>query len=244
MSHPEQLIEARYVKTRKSIFYILFLSLIITLPVWIETTQTLNEFIRNGQEIAENIPSFTIENDELVPQEQDESFIYQTNSIIFAFDPNGKISSSDMDRRVFNNTIGFSLLENNLYLSIPLYPMEIPYSQLNGLDDVTVKEIILNMQDTNPLILLLTFVLLWISSIILIIIYNFLYTVFGNLVAAITRKPIRFNETWKIVLFASTLPTILFALLNTFNIQPLFQVEIQLVVTVFFYYKAIKHLTK
>ncbi len=149
-----------------------------------------------------------------------------------------------MDRRVFNDTIGFSLLEKNLYLSIPFYPMEIPYSQLNGLNDVTMKEIILNMQDTNPLILLLTFVLLWISSVILIVIYNFLYTVFGNLVAAITRKPIRFKETWKVVLFASTLPTVLFALLNAFNIQPLFQIEIQSIITVFFYYKAIKKLSR
>ena len=149
-----------------------------------------------------------------------------------------------MDRRVFNDTIGFSLLEKNLYLSIPFYPMEIPYSQLNGLNYVTMKEIILNMQDTNPLILLLTFVLLWISSIILIVIYNFLYTVFGNLVAAITRKPIRFKETWKVVLFASTLPTVLFALLNAFNIQPLFQIEIQSIITVFFYYKAIKKLSR
>ena len=149
-----------------------------------------------------------------------------------------------MDRRVFNDTIGFSLLEKNLYLSIPFYPMEIPYSQLNGLNDATMKEIILNMQDTNPLILLLTFVLLWISSVILIVIYNFLYTVFGNLVAAITRKPIRFKETWKVVLFASTLPTVLFALLNAFNIQPLFQIEIQLIITVFFYYKAIKNLSR
>lgn len=136
------------------------------------------------------------------------------------------------------------MLEKNLYLSIPFYPMEIPYSQLNGLNDVTMKEIILNMQDTNPLILLLTFVLLWISSVILIVIYNFLYTVFGNLVAAITRKPIRFKETWKVVLFASTLPTVLFALLNAFNIQPLFQIEIQLIITVFFYYKAIKKLSR
>lgn len=149
-----------------------------------------------------------------------------------------------MDRRVFNDTIGFSLLEKNLYLSIPFYPMEIPYSQLNGFNDVTMKEIILNMQDTNPLILLLTFVLLWISSVILIVIYNFLYTVFGNLVAAITRKPIRFKETWKVVLFASTLPTVLFALLNAFNIQPLFQIEIQSIITVFFYYKAIKKLSR
>lgn len=243
MSRPEQLIEARHVKTRKTIFYILFLSFIVTLPVWIETTRTLNEFIQDGQEIAENIPAFNIENDELVPQDQKESFIYQTDSIIFAFDPNGKITPSDMDRRVFNDTIGFSLLEKNLYLSIPLYPMEIPYSQLNGLSDVAVKEVISDMQDTNPLILLLTFVFLWISSIILIVIYNFLYTVFGNLVAAITKKPIRFKETWKIVLFASTLPTILFALLNAFDIQPLFQIEIQLIITVFFYYKAIKSLS-
>ncbi|MFL2106266.1 DUF1189 domain-containing protein [Desemzia sp. FAM 23991] len=244
LSRPEQLIQARNLKTGKIILYFIFLSFILTIPSWVQTNQLLTDFIQDGQEVAQNIPDFEIENNQITPAEDAESFIYQTNSIIFAFDPSGNITSSDIDKRVSGNTLGISLLEDGLYLSIPLYPIQFPYSQLNGMDQDTFKDVILGLQTVNPFVLGITFVLLWVSSLILALIYNFLYTVFGNLIATITRKPLRFSETWKVVLVASTLPTILFTVLNLFNIHPLFQLEVQLGVTIYFYYLSIKSIPK
>lgn len=244
MSHPEQLIQARNVKTGKIVWYFIFLSFILTIPSWVETNRLLTDFIQDGQEIAQTIPDFEVENGQLVPAENAESFIYQTDSIIFTFDPSGTITSTDVDNRISGETLGMSILESGLYFSIPLYPIQLSYSQLEGMNQDTFKDVILGLQSVNPVVLVMTFVLLWISSLILALIYNFLYTVFGNLVATITRKPLRFGESWKIVLFASTLPTILFTLLNLFGIHPLFQLEIQLAITIYFYYLSLKSIPK
>lgn len=224
--------------------YFIFLSFILTIPSWVETTQLLTDFIQDGQEIVEVIPDFEITDDQIIPGENAESFIYQTDSIIFTFDPSGTITPSDVDDRVSGNTLGMSLLEKGLYLSIPLYPIQLSYDQLEGMNQDSFKDVILGLQSTNPIILVITFVLLWFSSLILALIYNFLYTVFGNLVATITRRPMRFGETWKVVLFASTLPTIFFTVLNIFNIHPLFQLEAQLGITIYFYYLALKTIPK
>lgn len=224
--------------------YFIFLSFILTIPSWVQTNQLLKDFIQDGQEVAQNIPDFEIENGQILPAENAESFIYQTDSIIFTFDPSGRITSSDVDDRISGDTLGISLLENGAYLSIPLYPIQFSYSQLEGMNQDTFKDVILSLQGVNPIILVMTFVLLWGSSLILALIYNFLYTVFGNLVATITRRPLRFGETWKVVLFASTLPTIFFTLLNLFGIHPLFQLEAQLGITIYFYYLSLKTIPK
>lgn len=200
--------------------------------------------MNDGQEIANQIPEFTIENDQLVPGEDATSFIYQTDSIIFSFDPSGEVTPNEIENRIRGNTIGISLLENGLYLTIPFYPIEFSYSQLNGINDTMFKDVLVSLQQMNPIVIGITFIVLWLSSLILAVIYNFVYTVFGNLVAAITRKQIRFSETWKIVLFASTLPALFFSILNAFSIQPLIQFEIQVIITVYFYYLALKKLPK
>lgn len=224
--------------------YFIFLSFILTIPSWVQTNQLLTDFIQDGQEVAQRIPDFEIENGQIAPAENAESFIYQTDSIIFTFEPSGTLTSSDVDDRITGDTLGISLLEDGLYLSIPLYPIQVSYSQLEGMNQDTFKDVILGLQSVNPIVLVITFLLLWVSSLILALIYNFLYTVFGNLVATITRKPLRFGETWKVVLFASTLPTIFFTLLNLFDIHPLFQLEVQLGITVYFYYLSLKTIPK
>lgn len=244
MTQPESLNKARKVTTGKIVLYLLFISLILTIPSWVQTTALLNDFMNDGQEVANHIPEFTIENDQLIPGENAKSFIYQTDSIIFSFDPSGEITPSEVENRIRGNTIGVSLLENGLYLSIPFYPIEFSYNQLNGMNDTMFKEVLSSLQQMNPIVIGITFIILWISSLILAVIYNFVYTVFGNLVATITRKKIRFGDTWKIVLFASTLPTLFFSILNAFSIQPLFQFEVQVAITVYFYYLALKKLPK
>lgn len=244
MTRPNQLIEAKKLKTSQVIFYFLFISFILTIPSWIQTSSLLKEFAQDGQEISSHIPEFKVENNQLVPGENADSFVYQTDSVIFAFDPSGEITPNEIDRRIASDAIGVSLLEKGLYLSIPFYPIQLSYNQLNGLNDTQFKEVILGIQQINPLVLLLSFLVLWLSSLILAVIYNFIYTVFGNLVATITRKKIRFSETWKVVLIASTLPTIFFSAMNSFAIHPLFQFEIQVGITVYFYYLALKSVNK
>lgn len=100
------------------------------------------------------------------------------------------------------------------------------------------------MKRVSILIFIFSFILIWLVSLLIVIIYNLLYTVFANLVSTFSRRSLRFSDNWKIVLFASTLPTVFFAVLNSFQLTPYLQLEATLAVTIYFYYLAIKKIPK
>lgn len=87
--------EARNVPFWKAIVYLLVLSIIMALPISFQVFQVLNNIQLDGQKIATRIPDFTIQNGQLQTEEK-EGFIYQTNSIIFTFDPEGKRTEQDI----------------------------------------------------------------------------------------------------------------------------------------------------
>lgn len=242
LMHPHKLIEARNVKKGKIFLYILFISLISSLPIFVQSYQILNDFRNDGQIIAESIPAFKIENGQIITEEPAESFIYQTDSIIFTFDPAGQQTTEDVDRNLIGTTIGIALLEDRFYLSVPGYPLQFSYSQLDGVTDAFFADVLFGVQSIDGFLLLVVLLFVWLFSLLLVLIYNLLYTILANLISVFIRRDIRFGENWKIVLFASTLPIIFFSLLNIFNLVPRFQFEITVLLTLYFYYLAIRQL--
>lgn len=242
--NPEKLSSARTLNKKKIILYLVFLSLITAIPTWIQGNSLLADFKKDGQKIAEQLPSFKIEHGKLVTKEKAESYIYQTDSIIFTFDPTGEQTSQDVKDNTIGSTIGIALLKDGFYLNAPGSPGKLSYSKMDGLTDEFFKDLFLTNQTISILILTLSFVLIWLVSLFIVVIYNLLYTVFANLVATFSRRPLSFSDNWKIVLFASTLPTFFFALLNSFQLTPYLQLEATLAVTTYFYYLAIKKIPK
>ncbi|MER2002695.1 MAG: DUF1189 family protein, partial [Carnobacterium inhibens] len=159
MIHPEKLAQALTLKKGKVVLYFLFIAFIATIPIWIQSNQIINNFSRDGQIIAESIPSFTIENDQLVTSEPVKSYIYQTNSIIFTFDPNGERTIEYVEQDVVANLLGIAFLEDSLYFVLPDYPIQLPYTQLNGLTSETFIDLILNVQAFGINLPLITFIL-------------------------------------------------------------------------------------
>ncbi|EPH99573.1 MULTISPECIES: DUF1189 domain-containing protein [unclassified Enterococcus] len=102
----------------KAIIYLLALSIIMALPISYQISQVLRSIHSDGQQIAEKIPDFTIE-DGKIHTEKKEGFIYQTNSIIFTFDPEGKRTSKDVATDLMGNFISFGLLKDELVIALP-----------------------------------------------------------------------------------------------------------------------------
>ncbi|MCH0434397.1 DUF1189 family protein, partial [Enterococcus faecium] len=68
--------------------------------------------------IATRIPDFTIQNGQLQTEEK-EGFIYQTNSIIFTFDPEGKRTEQDISTDLMGNFVSVGMLKNKLIIALP-----------------------------------------------------------------------------------------------------------------------------
>ncbi|AEB30023.1 protein of unknown function DUF1189 [Carnobacterium sp. 17-4] len=140
--------------------------------------------------------------------------------------------------------MGIAFLEDSLYFVLPDYPIQLPYTQLNGLTSETFIDLILNVQAFGISLPLITFILIWLSTLFLTFLYTLLYTLFANILSILTGRKLKFGDNWKIVLVASTLPTLFIALLNSVNLIPVFQLEIKTIVTLFIYYLAIRVLPK
>ncbi len=82
----KELKNARKTPFAKSVLYLLVLSIIMALPISYQVFQVLENIKQDGQKIATKIPDFSIKNGKIDAADH-EGFIYQTNSIIFTFDP-------------------------------------------------------------------------------------------------------------------------------------------------------------
>ena len=78
------------------ILFLLGATVILAVPITLQVNDIFQDFQRDSQKIAQKIPNFSIENGQLTTNGQGEGFIYQTDSIIFTFDPEGKRNATDI----------------------------------------------------------------------------------------------------------------------------------------------------
>lgn len=84
-----ELKNAKNVSFGKSLVYLLCLSILMALPISYQIFQVLDTIKSDGQKIASEIPDFKIR-DGQIDSPTNDGFIYQTDSIIFTFDPEAK----------------------------------------------------------------------------------------------------------------------------------------------------------
>lgn len=91
----------------------------MALPITINVLGVFRDVQADGQKIGETIPDFTIENGQLSAAPNTQGFIYQTDSIIFTFDPDGNRTPADIASDVTGSVIAVGLLKDQLVIRIP-----------------------------------------------------------------------------------------------------------------------------
>lgn len=94
------------------------LSVIMALPISYQIFQVLENIKHDGQKIATKIPDFSIKDGKINTKERS-GFIYQTDSIIFTFDPEGKRSEKDISSDLVGNFLSVGLLKHKLVVAFP-----------------------------------------------------------------------------------------------------------------------------
>lgn len=212
----------------KVIFYVIFLSIILTLPITKQIFSVMQDVKHDGQMIAEKLPDFKIADGQFQVAENTEGFIYQTNSIIFTFDPEGKRSSNDIAADSVGNAVAVGFLQNEFVVALPnsstadslfgTSQFEIPYSKgsLDGLNSQDLKQA-LNEASVPLWIKLIIFTFTLYPIFINLIINIFLITIGANLYSKIRLYDLRIFDCLKIVTYCTTLPVILSSILHFFN---------------------------
>lgn len=228
--HFQSLKSAKKTAFWKVILYIFFLSFILSLPLIKQGVSILNGLKQEGTKIAEKLPDFSITDGKMETKENTQGFIYQTNSVIFTFDPEGKRSTSDIAADTIGNTMGFALLKDKLLLSFPTAgadiatavfgsdQFEIPYSNgtLDGLNNKKIKETF--SDSTLPIwVKAVLFLLILYPTFINLVINLFLIVIGANLYSKMKAYPYRLFDCLKIVTYCMTLPVFLSSAIRFIN---------------------------
>ncbi|MGL9892773.1 DUF1189 domain-containing protein [Enterococcus mundtii] len=221
-----ELKNAKNVSFGKSLVYLLCLSILMALPISYQIFQVLDTIKSDGQKIASEIPDFKIR-DGQIDSPTNDGFIYQTDSIIFTFDPEGKRTPEDISSDLIGNFLSVGLLKDKLVLALPNTgttsallnnnQFEIEYTN-NTLKNLTGESLRSTLSEATipfwikALVFLISIYPSFLNLIITLLMANFAAYVYARLRLA----KVTFLDCLKTMIYAISLPTVIATILMIF----------------------------
>ncbi|OJG25264.1 hypothetical protein RU98_GL001089 [Enterococcus caccae] len=212
----------------KVILYAIFLSIILALPLTKQLFSIMQDIKEDGQKIAAKLPEFKISDGKLHAADDVEGFIYQTNSIIFTFDPAGKRTVSDVTADSVGTAVSLGFLQDKFVVALPnsgaadsllgANQFEFPYSKgtLDGLNSQDLKQG-LDEASMPFWIKLVIFIFTLYPTFINLVINLLMITIGANLYSKLRLYKLRFLDCLKIATYSMTLPVIISSVLHFVN---------------------------
>lgn len=247
---PQNLLAAKDKSFPKTFLYLLLLSIVTFIPIGIEIVNVVGTVQEDLKAITNQLPDFKVSNNQLVTDKKESGFIYQTDYLIFTFDPDGKRDPSDLQNDLIGNVIGVGLLkdefvftvtdENILTSLVPSTLMTIPYKNIDS--RLLTKEWLTNTAQSSSSVgrlISLSFLVALLPIAFDFLLNILMISLMANIFNRMRRGTLRFSETFKIISFSATIPVILTALATV--IFPTFNTNyILMVLTFFIYMRVIK----
>lgn len=247
IKRPYELLQYHSQKWRKVIGYMLFLTLIMSLPAILQSVKLINSFKEDATKIVQKMPDFEIKNNQLTTDKKDSGFVFQTNSVIFTFDPDGKRSVADVSQDGVDRVIPIAFLQDKIVIVSPRVnasadvvdtkTIEIPYHSIPNNDFIN-REAIKNITSSNfnNMSLIIIFVILN----LLVLLLNFaLNTLLLTLLANITNRlrfiTLRFSQTYRVMVYCASVPILAMSVLQlVFPTIPFGSITLGLTLLVYF----------
>ncbi|MGM0215639.1 DUF1189 domain-containing protein [Enterococcus sp. AZ109] len=247
--------DAKSIPFWKAVVYLILLSVFLSLPIVYEGMQVLQEIKSDSLQIAQKVPDFQIADGEIQTEESATGFIYQTNSIILTFDPEGKRTEKDVANDLVGNYFSVGLLKNEAVLALPdmggvstsLFGdnvLRFPYTGA-PFNDLTGAELRTELENLElplwaPIVMLLAALYPTIISLIVTLLFT---SIAGNLFAKMRLRQITFFETFKTLIFCATIPTILSMIIMFFDAT--FDSSLLITcISIFIFFQVSNHLPK
>ncbi|AQP53060.1 hypothetical protein CBF34_02910 [Vagococcus penaei] len=251
---PVELLHYRNKKGFAAFGYLLLLTLILSIPMIVESISLGSIFQKDGELILNKLPDFSIKDGTLTTDKEDSGFVYQTNSIIFTFDPENKRSAHDVTEDGATGALAVGLLKNEVVVGLPtvgtasdmVENLTFPYKSMPLapiLNKSTVSAMLTNKSS------MITFLVVMIITAFLLVLGNFvmnllLLTIVANLSNKLRQTTLTFGQTFKLLIYCSTIPSILSVILQLLVPTDLPYSTFSVVLTVFIYFSMFPRLTK
>ncbi|MDT2816040.1 DUF1189 domain-containing protein [Vagococcus carniphilus] len=219
-TQPTLLIEGRKKKGFHVFLYMILLSIILSLPVVFQSMDILSSIKEDGDKIVQKLPEFSIEDGKILTDKKDSGFIYQTNSMIFTFDPEGKRSKNEVEADSVGGVMTIALLKNEAVIVMPTTGSTADMLDSNSfsLPYTATQMRIINKEFLNKMLtgdsqgmLLFVFVLLISAFMIFVsfLVDLIMMTFFANIFVRTRMIRLKFSEVFKILVYCATIPSLL-----------------------------------
>lgn len=243
---PQHLYKAIKMTRKQLFYYFALLALVITVSMAGVLFSVMEDLREDGQEITETLPAFEITDNELVVEEETESYVHQTDSFLFFFDPNDAIQVEEIDSNIerLNVPIGIGLMDDEFYLNILGQSLPVSYDQMEGFNDEEFTSIFAEMGRFSPVVLIFIFLITFLASSFSILYEWLIIALFANILKTLLRLPLRFKKIARMALVAFSVPTIIFSLFELFGLFLPYTFEMTLGFALYFLYSSLKNYKK
>lgn len=211
----------------KVIVILLGATVLLAIPTTLQVTDIFRDVQADSQEIAQTIPDFTIVDDQLQASDDAEGFIYQTDSIIFTFDPQGKRTPNDVAADVTGSTIAVGLLKDQLIIYLPSSglsdslldsnQLDFDYNEpaLRNLNGTAIREALAN-QSIPWLIKIVIFIVALYPTFLSLLVTLIMGTCIATIYTKLKMLPFSFFENLKMLIVSAALPCLISVLAQLF----------------------------
>ncbi len=237
--NPAEIYTARNMKNRHYFLFILSMGVLLTLSSLFSIKPQFDALSKDYDEVVSFMPDFELIDGQL--ESTEESYIYQTDNIIFYFDPQDKIETTLIDKNMKLQTapISIGLMDQDIYINMLGVSQSYAYSDLslttNGLQTIISLDAFY-----PPLFYAVLLLVTLIFSLFLYSMQLLSISIFANLISVIGKTGLKFFQNAKIALLASIIPFSVFAVINALQISVIYQYEIISIASLFLFYMSIQ----
>lgn len=241
---PKEIYTARNMKNSHYFLLVLIIGIALTLLSTFEIIPIATQFSDDFEEVKESIPEFNLVDGEL--ESDTDSFIYQTNSIVFYFDSEDKMDTETIDSNMNIHTapISLGLLNDRVYFNAVGTSYSFIYADFPNLTAAELNTLIQEMGNFSTGMYFILILVLFLLNMFLYITQLIPITLFANIISVFRRTRLNFFQNAKIALLASMGPFLIMYILNAFQLQIYSQFEIILVTSLILFYMSITEMKK
>lgn len=223
--------------------FILGMGVLITISSLFSIKSEFDAISSDYDEVISFMPDFELIDGQLKSNE--DSYIYQTDNIVFYFDPQDKIDTKLIDKnmKLQPAPISVGLMNQEVYVNILDLSQKYTYSSLN-LTTSDLQEIINLNNFYQPVFYGVMLLIIFVFNLFLYSTQLLSISIFANLIAVIEKTGLKFFQSAKISVLASIIPFSVFAILNALQIPVSYQYEIITASSLVLFYMSIKEFKK
>lgn len=243
-TNPKEIYIARNMKGKHYVSILLLVGLALTALSIFDVVPVATQFSDDYDEVRSAIPAFEINDGTLDSEEQ--SFAYQTNSVLFYFDSEDKITTDTIDQnaKLHSAPISIGMLKEQIYFNVSDTSYSFVYSNFDNLSAQDLSDLFNNVGNFSTGMYILLILLLIGLNLFFYITQLIPITIFANLISVYRRTRLNFLQNAKITLLASIIPFLLMQIVNALNLNINNQFEIIFITSLVIFYMSITEMMK